>query len=249
MAARTPQAQELYDLMLSGANPIFSDAAASEIVDRQGLWGLGALACYTEKDIDDLIKNVRKPGGFAGPTAAAIAAAAAAVPPGVAQPTATIGLDVPFAGKKMLELWSYAYVARAFCGRETAGADLTDIETEKWRIHKQGTLKYVEPKKVPSPTIVKEFCNNWPKAFEVMRDFFRTVRGDQDKVPLGYIIRKDEGTKPSADDPASNYGGVIEEMVARMPQCGLIPPELQQLSLRNCVPRTTQKITKKCGLC
>lgn len=221
---RTQAAQELFDLMIAGVQPVFSVAAATEIVDKQGLWGLHALGSYSEKDIDDLIKNVRKPGGFAGPTAAAIAAAAAANPPTVAQPTPTVGLDVPFAGKKMLELWSYSYVARGFCGRMTTGADLTVDEAEKWRIHKQGTLKYVEPKKVLTPAVVKEFSNNWPKGFEVMRDYFRTVRGDQNKVPLGYIIRKDEGTKASADDPASNYTGVLEEMVARMPHWVYLAP-------------------------
>jgi hypothetical protein len=61
------------------------------------------------------------------------------------------------------------------------------------------------------------------QGFEQLDEYFRTMVGDTNKVPLYYVVRAKAEVKPHADDPATNYAARWDEMCARMPHTRILP--------------------------
>ena len=201
-ALRTALQAELHSLLTNGP---FSAAAADDIVDEQGLSSIAALGEVSDKKINEMCNTVRKPGGQnAGGT------------PGHPKQVVGLGVKIGFFAEEKLVKWANTIRQRKLSSRDTVEADLTDVEVKRWTEFVEADKKYKEPSLTDTPP-VKEFEKNWPRAFEAMDDYFKSLRSDKSRVPLSYIIRDEVDPKASADDPSSEYEDPLDELVARCP--------------------------------
>jgi len=206
---RTTLQADLHALLISGP---FSTAAADNLVDEQGLQSIAALGELSDKKINEMCSTTRKPGGtttFGTPKSL--------------KTVVGLGVKIAFCAELKLAEWANAIRQRKLCSRSTVQADLTDLEVLRWKEFVEADKEYKEPSLTDVPP-VKEFERNWPRAFEAMDDYFKSLRSDKSRVPLSYIIRDDIEPKPSVDDPSSGYDDPLDELVARCPHQVALPP-------------------------
>lgn len=176
----------------------FSVAAAQAIVDDQGIDTLGKIKLLTDKEIENLCKVIRRPGGT-------IAGAAGA--PQIPNP----GVQVNQRAEGHLKLLAF-YLRHQFRVSRTATAPNITLEL----IHTVRELcEYESTYKTPStdsaPTIN---AKDWPKTMESIEEYLRSYLGER-KIPLAYVIRKSQ-TIPAGPD-AGPYPTIQDEMIRRAP--------------------------------
>jgi hypothetical protein len=186
----------------------FTQAAALEVVTGQGYDSLDTLAELTDDTISDLISTVRKPGGTIANTAVP------PIPPRIPNP----GLNVGHRATTNLKL--AAFVARHYIRTSRPmNNPVATLAPNSLRLFvglKNAEDAYSEPDGLP---VIERI--------ERIRDHIENIDAHllktlgMARVPLSYVVRADATVPPSAQDPATDYATVQEEMVARMPHTHL----------------------------
>jgi hypothetical protein len=94
--------------------------------------------------------------------------------------------------------------------RTVAVGDITLVDIRAVRNLREEEDKH---KDLTAPTLSK---SDWPKNMETIQEYLRGCLG-MTGIPLAYVIRGYEVVKPSADNPATGYSTVQEEMIAQAP--------------------------------
>jgi hypothetical protein len=181
----------------------FNAEAAAATVD-QGIDSVDEMLEFnSEADVNDLAKALRSPGGEVPIPNAPAGQATTKKDPGV-----------KITHTNVRRFWQFCYAAhmRVNTTRTTTIAELTEDERVRWAEYLKNSKDYKEPKVHPDQ---KDLSANWPKGFESLRDHFKKLRGDFNKIPLAYITRKEEDVPDETTDPSSNYKSIEDELVAR----------------------------------
>jgi hypothetical protein len=198
------QAEQIDLFNLLRRSGVFTQAAADEMVDNQGLTSLFELGELKDDEVEGLCNNVRRPGGLIN------------LGTSVAPNMRTAGIPIGFIGAQKLKAWANAVRQRQLCGRTTTSADLTADETKRWREFTDKDEKYVEPKHPPS---TKDVGKNWPRPFEALEDFFKSVRSEKttrwptSKEQLGKKFRsqlRDAGVRIKQIEPYTEHSNRAE---------------------------------------
>jgi hypothetical protein len=194
MAAAGAAAATVWHTYLTGELG-FTDAAARHIETDQAYTGLDSLELLIQKDISNLVDSMKKGRG-----AAAILVSQAAE-------------------RGLLNTLGYVHGC-LYTSRTYALAECTRAVRDEWGKFWTARNNYKEPTEVPDCTT---YPANWVQGFEQLDEYFRTMVGDTNKVPLYYVVRAKAEVKPHADDPATNYASRWDEMCARMPHTRILP--------------------------
>jgi hypothetical protein len=181
-------------------------AAASLEGNDHGIDTLEEVVFLNDKDIDSLVKQLRRPGGvIAGP---AIIGGAAQGNPGplVANP----GHSVFIRAETNLKLAVFYLRHQTRISRIVAPASVALTVVRSLR----STKEYEENFKVTAEQpVINE--NDWPRTMEAIRELFGSVLGETG-VPVDYVVRENVEI-PSGTDLSEGYIAVADEMIARAP--------------------------------
>ena len=173
----------------------FTNTAATHIETDQAYTGLDTLALLVQKDITNLVDSMKKGRGVNA-------------------------ILVSQAAERGL-LNTLGYVNGClYTSRPYTLAECTRAVRDEWGKFWTARNNYKEPTEVPDCT---SYPANWVQGFEQLDEYFRTMVGDTNKVPLYYVVRAKAEVKPHADDPATNYASRWDEMCARMPHTRILP--------------------------
>jgi len=166
-----------------------SNNAAMAITNEQGVDSCDVLKTLTEGEIEEMCKQVRKNGGANG----------GGVPiSAIAQSNLKYAA---FLGKHNEK------ISRGYLPLTIDAASILVIK-EYYETEKNYENKLSKP---------KVDLRDMTKTFEDVDEYLRACRGDKSKIPLSYVIRKEEAVTASADDPPTNYDSIEDEMEARAP--------------------------------
>lgn len=183
----------------------FTQHASVYLQFDQAIDSAAELANLDDDGVEILCKAMRKSGGqIADP---------AEVLNGNANPALIdfAGYQVPLMAEENLRLTSYYCRHRL---RVQRPIDITTIQRATVRALKQQKKAeddHTEP--TNTPTID---AKNWPQTIDSIDEYLRGILGDT-KVPLAYVVRVKEEVTAAADDPATNYSTLAQEMIARAP--------------------------------
>ncbi|KAI2513671.1 hypothetical protein MHU86_811 [Fragilaria crotonensis] len=176
----------------------FTEAAAQALVEEQGIDSLDEVRLMTDEEIESLCKVLRRPGGMV-PGAA-----------GAAQ-VQNPGVQVNQRAEGHLKLMAFYLRHQARVSRVVHAPDIT-LET----IRTVRELREFESTyKAPTGDLPTINAKDWPKTMESIEEYLRSYLGER-KIPLAYVIRKDEAI-PTGADPPTNYPTKQDEMIARAP--------------------------------
>jgi hypothetical protein len=183
----------------------FTPVAASSLEGNdRGINILDEVVFLNDKDIDSLVKQLRRPGGMiAGP---AIVGGAAQVNPGplVANPGHSMSIRADTNLK--LEVFYPRHQARISRIVAPASVALTVVRPLR------STKEYEEKFKVTAEQMVINE-KDWPRTLEAIHEFFGSVLGETG-VPLAYVVCENVDIPPGTE-PSEGYITVAEEMIAR----------------------------------
>jgi hypothetical protein len=186
----------------------FTNAAASMITTQQGIDELAEIKILTDSEIEGLCKVVRRPGGSVPNPNAATAGQPATI-------TAS-GESISMIAESNLKLASYYLRHQERIGRVVDYAAITLDSVRILRDLKQYEKDHVDP--TVEPTIDTK---DWSATMDAIVEWLRGHLG-VNKVPLAYVVRKEQEVPASADDPSTNYETVADEMIARAPIEGAV---------------------------
>jgi len=178
--------------MLTGLG--FSQAAADEIYNNQGIDSIDEWKEMDEDSVATLCKVLRRPGGTAQG--------------GGANP----GVMVSARAETNAKLAVFFIHHRVRVSRDVDYRDVTLTE-----VRKLSRQREVESKtKDTGADAPKLNSKDWPKTIEGLEEYLATFRGVTG-APLSYVVRKQLIPPVGADDPATNYDTLDEEMISRAP--------------------------------
>ena len=172
-----------------------TEAAATAIVDAQGIDDMEELRILKDDEVVNLCKVVRRPGGT-------IVVDGGDVP--------APGENVSLRAENRIKLAAHWLRHQVRVSRTVAITDITLANIRTVRDLKDTEESYDND---PSPPTVD--AKDWPKTMESIEEYFCGLHGVSN-IPLGYIIRKEE-TVPEGDDPAEDYSTMQAEMIRRAP--------------------------------
>jgi hypothetical protein len=181
-------------------------AASSLEGNHHGINTLEEVVFINDKDIDSLVKQLRRPGGMiAGPTIVGGATQGAPIPI-VANP----GHSVSIRAGTNLKLAVFYLRHQAWISRIVLPASI--VLTVVRRLC--STKEYEENFKV---TVEQPIINekDWPRTMEVVREFFGSFLVESG-VPLAYVVRENVEIPPGTD-PSEGCITVAEEMISHAP--------------------------------
>jgi hypothetical protein len=159
-----------------------------------------------DKDIDSLVKQLRRPGGMIAGNTSVGGAAQGNPGPLAANPGHSLSIRADT--NRKLEVFYLRHQARI--SRIVSPASIALTVVRRLRSAKE----YEENFKVTAEQpIINE--KNWPRTMEAIRELFGSVLGETG-VPLAYVIR-DNAEIPPGTDPSEGHITVAEEMIARVP--------------------------------
>ena len=188
-----------------------SNNVAQEITDTQGINTLDELKILTDTEIETLCKAIRRPGGtMPNPAVAAAGGVAAAQLAGIPLEIQNTGHVISARAENNLKLAAYFLRFKERTSRTVTAADVVLDDVRALKTHKlwEETHEDVDDK----PEINEK---DWPRTIEAMEEYFRGCLGTSSKIPLAYVIRKEEA--PSADPPAPGWTSKAEELIGRAP--------------------------------
>jgi hypothetical protein len=181
----------------------FSNNMANYIRDDQGIDSIDELQNLDNTSMKALCQAMKKPGGTI-PNPNARAPRAPAVIPNP-------GFNVSRRAEENLKLTVY-YARHQFrVSRPVTPASITSIGVRSLKDLKIAEEDHVNPTDKP---VIKD--NNWPRTIDDMEEYLRNHVG-QTKIPLAYIVWKEETVTPNAADPPTNYTIAQDELIARAP--------------------------------
>ena len=182
----------------------FSAAAATAIVDTQGIDTLEEVRFLSDDEAEGPCSVVRKPGGtIPNPNAGAAGQPATIPDPGNA---------VSKRAENNLKLACFFVRHRTRISRPINVAGVTLDLVRQMRDLKQAEEDHEDPE--PPKKLIND--KDWPKTMEGLQEYLRSCLGVT-KIPLAYVIRDTMIVPTAADDPPDNYATDIDEMIARAP--------------------------------
>jgi ribosomal protein S13 len=176
----------------------FTEAAAQALVEEQGIDSLEEVKLLTDDEIESLCRVIRRPGGNLPPVAGAL--------PG-AVPVPNPGVPVNQRAEGHLKLLAFYLRHQARVSRNVTVPDITLEAIRSVRELREFESTYKKPDDLPTIN-----AKDWPKTMEAIDEHLRSVLGER-KIPLAYVVRKDEGV--AAD--GITYPTIQDEMIARAP--------------------------------
>lgn len=180
----------------------FPQAAATAVTDVQFIDSIVELRELTDKEIENLCKVIRRPGGtIPNPNAGAPNAPATIPDPGI---------PVSLAAENNLKMAAFWLRHQVRVQRNPTPAEITLVNIRTLRELRDSEIAYEAPTEYPTINV-----KDWPKTIEAIREFLRIFLGET-KIPLAYVIR-DTVELPEGDDPSDGYATVQDEMIRRAP--------------------------------
>ena len=193
----------------------FSQEASNHITDAngQGLNDLTHFEYLLDTEVENLCRQIRKPGGqIANPAAAPGNNAPARIP--------NPGIPIAMTAENNLKRMCYYVRHSKRTSRTITAADITTanvrslIEYRRWEDVKD------------DPTAPELTFRDWPRTIETIEEYLFNFLGTT-KIPLAYIVR--ENSDVPAADPVGGYETIQAELVARAPHHdGANPPVYTQ---------------------
>lgn len=182
----------------------FSADAATAVCDQQDIDELDELKVLTDKEVENLCKVVRRPGGTI------------ADPANPGQLIPNPGHQVSMRAENNLKLACYYVRHQERVSRTPQAIGITLQNVRRLRNLRDVEESHSDPE--DSPKIDAE---NWPKTLEALEEYLRGFLGTDD-VPLSYVIREAvdvpaANLNPAAGQPNSPYETVEQEMIERAP--------------------------------
>lgn len=179
----------------------FSPAASASIVTDQAIESVDELSTLTDKEVENLCKVVRRPGGQVPDPNHAGAGAA----PLVNNP----GTPVSLQAENNLKLAAYWLRYRNKASQVTTPVDITKDAVRGIRALRDWEDNHTDPD--PPDGLVNE--KDWPKTMDTLDEFLRNNLGVTG-IPLLYVVRKD--VEPTVE-PAGGFPSLQDEMIERAP--------------------------------
>lgn len=176
----------------------FTQEAATDIRDVQQVNSLPEIGLLTDKDVENLCKIVRRPGGTN------------------ASGTVNPGNSVSLRAETNLKLAVYWYHHHVRTSRVPIITEMTLVNVRALAKLRDAENEHSDPNVLPT---VKG--SDWPKILESLQEYFRGFIGLKG-TPLSYVIRTAEEVPDAAKDPSFGQTNSVyltreEEMVARAP--------------------------------
>ena len=185
----------------------FSVEAADAIFHKHGYVSMTLLSQMDDKEVENLCKVLRRPGGGTTNTTGSGASATSVT-------KANLGEEVSIVAEKRLKVVSF--IARHFLERVSKPIDFSDVTTDlvdEFTPIKKEEDSYVFPDIDKWPTLTIDNGVNWPDTIEGIAAFCYTERGITG-IPLGYLLRE---TMEVPSDSGNGYETKRDEMIARAP--------------------------------
>jgi hypothetical protein len=179
-------------------------AAVRAIVDEQGIISIDELKILTDTEIENLCKEVRRPGGQVANPNMAKAGQQPQLP--------NHGKSISLWAELNIKLAAY-YIRHCLnhVSRDCNAASITLAAIQVVRKLKEYEENYKAPDERPNID-----NKDWPKTFESIDDYLAQINGEQN-LPLAYIIRCNTAVPHNEDDPSTNYPMAIAKMIAQAP--------------------------------
>lgn len=172
----------------------FSDDLATYWETTQTLTGPERFLVFTVKQVQEILQNLRR--------------------------RRNLPIDVTANQENEFMDTMYVVMGRYFSSRPTEIADLTQAARLQWGRALRTQLAYKETTDVPD---CSNYPRNWVEAFDSLFEYYNTIIGESDKIPLVYLLRNDEFVPLHADDPETNYSSKYSQMCKRMPMNDTLP--------------------------
>ena len=182
----------------------FTANAALKMVTQQSIDSLEELRELDDKEVENLCRVLRKPGGFM-PNPNADPDPAMNQPAEIFDP----GTQVSTRAENLLKQACFWARNRHRLSRVTVPGDLVLAAVRTITSLRKSELAH----KDPDPPTINEL--NWPKTFEALEEYFSSYLGESG-IPLAYVTRPDVNI-PADPDPSANYANVRAEMISRAP--------------------------------
>ena len=179
----------------------FSAVARNYIVNDQGIDAVEEFRILSDEEVENLCKNVRRPGGtIPNPNNGQ------GQPENIPNP----GIPVSMRAESNLKLMCYYIRHKDRTSRSAYIPGITSASIRALRHLRDEEKAHKDPEDTPS------IGRDWAKNMEGIEEWLRRYIGVTG-VPLSYVIRKEPNVRPTAQDPPGNYESHIEEMIARSP--------------------------------
>lgn len=170
----------------------FANDGAFSVVDVHGYNSIDELS---SADAKSLCHIIRKPGG---------------VIPGAGGNVPNPGVFISARAEENLKLTIYFIKHRQRTSRGTAPADVTLQNIRSLKELMDDEEKHVDPD-LPTDMFVNK---DWTRRIEILLEHLRGRRGNTSKLPLVYVVRKEEAVQA---DPEDGWPTKIDEMIKRAP--------------------------------
>jgi hypothetical protein len=184
----------------------FSVPAAQALVDEQGMNELEEIRLLTDDEVENLCKVIRRPGGTIPNPAG-----------GNNPPIPAPGVQVSLRAEGHLKLLAFYLRHMERVSRHVDAATITLATIRTVRELREFESTYKDPSG-DAPTLN---AKDWPKTMEAIEEHLRSILGER-KIPLAYVVRKNEDI-PAEADPPTRYPTKQDEMIARAPHYSIEP--------------------------
>ena len=171
-----------------------TDEAATLIVHPQAINSIQVLGRLDDDEIQNLARVCRKPGGSVDVPG----------PKPSSAPVKKHNFGIPLAAdhETNIKLLAFGIRYKFNTFRSIDYDDLTMIYIETLRSFRKKVLSHSNSDAETAPTFN---ANQIFGFFESIEEWLHDQLGKVSRIPLSYIIRKEETVKDSADDPESDY--------------------------------------------
>ena len=196
-AASTTKMKEVFNKM--GLTP----EAQKLMVHQQAIKSIQVIGRLDDDEIENLARVCRKPGGSVDVPGAR--------PGDPVTKKSNYGIPLAADHETNLKLLAFGIRYKFNTFRSIKYADLDMVYVESLRSFRKEVLTHTNTDAATAPSFN---ANQIFGFFESIEEWLHDQLGKVSKIPLSYIIRKDETVKDSADDPA--FGSQDSEFLDRM---------------------------------
>ena len=187
----------------------FSAAAAAAIVNEQAIDSVKELRLLSDKEVENLCKVVRRPGGTIPNPNAGQAGAPGTLP--------NPGIPIALRAENNMKLAAYWCRFRSKTSRATGPNDIELDPIRQMRDLREWEEAHEDTK--PQDNIIN--AKDWHKTLEALEEYLRGCLGVT-QIPLAYVIRKDEAitADPAPNQPSRGWPSMQDELIGRAPIIG-----------------------------
>ena len=194
----------------------FSAAAVAAIVNEQAIDSVKELRLLSDKEVENLCKVVRHPGGTIPNPNAGQAGAPGTLP--------NPGIPIALRAEHNMKLAAYWCRFRSKTSRATGPNDIELDPICQMRDLREWEEAHEDTK--PQDNIIN--AKDWHKTLEALEEYLRGCLGVT-QIPLAYIIRKDEAitADPAPNQPSHGWPSMQDELIGRAPIIGAVGTHTQ----------------------